>query len=118
MSEFASARRRAVKKLSLLVPIFLLAVSIGAQEAPHVRMSPPPASMDPDNAKQQPDTPTLPRHLDLTQLQREADDLARTAQTIPSDLANVRRGMMPKDVLQKLKQIEKLSKHLRTELNP
>ncbi len=52
------------------------------------------------------------------QLQRDADDLARTAQTIPTDVANVRKGMLPKDVIDKLKQIERLSKRLRTELNP
>jgi hypothetical protein len=52
------------------------------------------------------------------QLQKEADDLARTAQTIPSDVASVRKGMLPKDVIEKLKQIEKLSKRLRSELTP
>jgi hypothetical protein len=52
------------------------------------------------------------------QLQQEADELARKAQTIPSDVASVRKGMLPKDVIEKLKQIEKLSKRLRTELNP
>jgi hypothetical protein len=107
-----------VKKLSLLAPIVLLfTICIGAQDVPHVHMAPPPSSMDPDSGKQPPDTPTLPRHIDLVQLQKEADDLARTAQTIPSDLANVRRGILPKDVLLKLKQIEKLSKHLRAELD-
>jgi hypothetical protein len=52
------------------------------------------------------------------QLQRDADDLARKAQSIPSDVASVRKGMLPKDIIEKLKQIEKLSKRLRTELNP
>jgi hypothetical protein len=60
----------------------------------------------------------LPRPPDPPQIHREADDLARTAQTIPSDVANVRRGTLPKDVIQKLKQIERLSKRLRSELNP
>src|SRR6266568_2368669 len=61
---------------------------------------------------------TPSRRVDLEQLQKEADDLARTAQTIPADVASVRKGMLPKDVIEKLKQIEKLSKRLRTELNP
>lgn len=106
------------KLVVLAFALLLFTVSVRAQEAPHMHMSPPPASMDPDNANQQTATPTLPRRIDLTQLQKEADDLARTAQTIPSDLANVRKGVLPKDILQKLKQIEKMSKHLRTELNP
>ncbi len=74
--------------------------------------------MNTDNARRPQEQVTLPRHIDLAQLQKEADDLARTAQTIPTDIADVRRGVLPKDVVQKLKQIEKLSKHLRSELNP
>jgi hypothetical protein len=76
----------------------------------------PPDSMDSDSKNQPPDNPT--HRIDLVQAQKEANDLARTAQTIPSDIASVRQGMLPKDVIEKLKQIEKLSKHLRNELNP
>lgn len=76
----------------------------------------PPESLDPQAPDKSADT--LSRRLDLVQLQKDADDLARTAQTIPTDIASVRKGMLPKDVVEKLKQIEKLSKRLRTELNP
>jgi hypothetical protein len=76
----------------------------------------PPESMDPQAAGQAPAAPS--RHVDLMQLQRDADDLARKAQSIPSDVASVRKGMLPKDIIEKLKQIEKLSKRLRMELNP
>jgi len=75
--------------------------------------------MDPEAKSQNSDPSEAPgRRLDLQQIQKEADDLARTAQTIPSDVANVKKGMLPKDVIEKLRQIEKLSKRLRTELNP
>jgi hypothetical protein len=79
-------------------------------------MPTPPPSLDakpPDE-----EAPHISRRVDLVQLQRDADDLARTAQTIPVDVASVRKGMLPKDVILKLKQIEKLSKHLRGELAP
>ena len=77
----------------------------------------PPEPLDPQSQKkEQPQTP--PHRIDPTLLQNEADDLARIAQTIPSDVASVRKGMLPKDVIEKLKQIEKLSKRLRTELKP
>ena len=79
---------------------------------------PPPAPMDPDQGKTAPDGPKLQRRIDPVKLQQEADDLARAAQTIPSDVASVRRGALPKDTIQKLKEIEKLSKRLRSELNP
>lgn len=109
-----------MKKFLLLlsVVLFVSVFSDLAQDAPKRNMSPPPTSMDPDNSRPPADSATLLRHINLVQLQKDADDLARTAQSIPLDVANVRRGVLPKDTLQKLKQIEKLSKHLRSELNP
>lgn len=80
-------------------------------------MSPPPASMGPET-KTRANEPVMPKRIDLVEVQREADVLARTAQTIPSDVASVSKGMLPNDVIEKLKQIEKLSKRLRSELNP
>ena len=77
-----------------------------------------PAPMDRDHGKTTPDEPKLQRRIDPVKLQRDADDLARTAQSIPSDIANIHRGTLPKDTIQKLKEIEKLSKRLRSELTP
>jgi hypothetical protein len=65
-----------------------------------------------------PEQTTAGPRIDLLEVQREAAELARTAQSIPLDVASIKKGMLPKDVLQKLKQIEKLSKHLRSQLNP
>jgi hypothetical protein len=79
---------------------------------------PPPPPLDPDHGKSGPDEPKLQRRVDPAKLQQDADDLARAAQSIPSDVANVRRGTLPKDTIRKLKEIEKLSKRLRSELNP
>jgi hypothetical protein len=106
-----------MNKLFLLPLAILLCAPFPAQDYPK-GMSPPPAPMNPDNRPKPTESPTLSRHVDLRQLQQEADDLARTAQTIPSDVASVRQGVLPKDIVQKLKQIEKMSKHLRSELNP
>lgn len=105
-----------MKKLPLLViPVLLCSLSTSAQKRWILPNRPEPMNTDTTNTAPEPVT-TL-RRINLAQLQKEADDLARTAQSIPSDLASVRKGMLPKDVLQKLKQIEKLSKHLRSELN-
>jgi hypothetical protein len=63
----------------------------------------------------------LPRaarsHISSQALQHEAAQLADLAASIPPDLQNVSKGLMDKDLVQKLKQIEKLSKHLRNELD-
>lgn len=61
---------------------------------------------------------TTRRHIDLVKLQQEADELSKIAQTIPADVISVRHDMLPKDLLEKLKRIEKLSKHLHRELTP
>ena len=98
----------------------LVTLAVPQGGAPPKMPSPPPSLDHPISDRTTPDQAPvhLSRRIDLAQLQRDADDLARTAQTIPSDVASIRQGMLPKDVIQKLKEIEKLSKHLRGELNP
>jgi hypothetical protein len=58
----------------------------------------------------------MQRRVDATQLQREADELSSLAKSIPTDIQSVTKGTLPKDLLEKLKRIEKLSKRLRGEL--
>jgi hypothetical protein len=105
---------------SPLIPVLLLpaliCIFVGKAQTQKPTYPPPPQPMDTSA------TPPSPmkrvRPMDFIQLQKEANALADTAQTIPTDVANVRKGIMPKDVIQKLKQIEKLAKRLRSELNP
>jgi hypothetical protein len=114
-------RRRTMTKPVALTTILLMSVLFTTAQMKDVYIPgvpPPPPSMDPDHGKTGPDDPRLHPHVDPLKLQQEADDLARTAQTIPSDVASVRRGALPKDTIQKLREIEKLSKRLRNELNP
>ena len=82
--------------------------------------APPPLSTEPPTSGSQSVTSpaTVRRHIDLAKLQADADEMSNLAQTIPADLTSLRHNMLPKDVLQKLKRIEKLSKHLRRELTP
>ncbi len=99
------------------VLVLFLPASAAAQS--RVGFPAPPPSMDQKSQAQAPDQTAAPRrHADLAQAQREAADLSRMAQTIPSDVAKIREGMLPKDVIEKLKLIEKLSKRLRSELAP
>ncbi|MBZ5689626.1 MAG: hypothetical protein LAP86_31895 [Acidobacteriia bacterium] len=103
--------------LSLLPAILGLSLIMATAQSGTHHMPTPPEPMAPQQQhNEQPQVHT--RRLDVVKVQNEADDLARLAQTIPTDVASVRKGMLPKDVIEKLKQIEKLSKHLRTELNP
>ena len=108
------------KPASLAIVLLLCTLSTGAQmkDVYPPGVPPPPAPLDPDHGKTSPDVPKLQHRIDPVKLQQDAQNLARTAQTIPTDVANIQRGTLPKDTIQKLKEIEKLSKRLRSELNP
>ena len=102
--------------LSSLPAVLGFSLVMAAAQTSHHMPTPPEPLYPQTQQAQQSQTPT--RRIDSVQVQKEADELARLAQTIPADVTSVRKGMLPKDVIEKLKQIEKLSKRLRTELNP
>ena len=56
--------------------------------------------------------------VDFAKLKSDADELIILSQSIHSGVDNVAKGMLPKDLIDKLKQMEKLSKRLRNELAP
>jgi hypothetical protein len=54
--------------------------------------------------------------IDPDRLQREGKELLELSQSLQPELQYVKQGLLPKDTVEKLKRIEKLSKHLRGEL--
>jgi hypothetical protein len=109
-----------VKIVTLRFPLLLflaLSSSLAEQERPV-----PPSRQELKNYQTtHPDVPppqASQSKSDPAQMQREAADLAGLAQSVPSDIDSVTKGKLPKDVLDKLKRIEKISKHLRGELVP
>jgi hypothetical protein len=60
--------------------------------------------------------PPQSQKLDPAKLREEADDLAKLAQSVPGDVSQIVQGKMPKDAIDRLKRIEKISKQLRGEL--
>jgi len=102
--------------LSLLSCAFLLACSAGAQ----TRI--PPGIRQADQTEEQTQKnippPASPRaKLDYAQLKHDADELAALAQSVPADVDQASKGVLPKDLAEKLKRIEKLAKQLRNRLN-
>jgi len=55
---------------------------------------------------------------DSEKLKREAEELAQLSAGIPSRVNLVAEGQLPKDLGDQLKRIEKLAKHLRSEVAP
>ena len=56
--------------------------------------------------------------LDTRELKKDADELARLSQSVPVDIEAVSRGVVSKDLNEKLRRIEKLSKRLRSQIQP
>jgi hypothetical protein len=54
--------------------------------------------------------------IDRAQVRRDAEELARLASSIPPEVAGVEKGVVSKDLNENLKKIQKLCKHLRSEL--
>jgi hypothetical protein len=100
---------------SLLFLSVMICTSLGAGQRHGFPKPPEPA----EKASTSGDTkPRLQHRVEPLQLQREAREISDLAHTLPGDIDNVNRGLLPRDVIEKLKRIEKLSKQLRGELAP
>jgi hypothetical protein len=105
-------------KFRLLALACLLSCTLvmGGQAAHPV----PPGVKEADKLPNPADIPlqqtAKPRPVDPAQLQREAQEVARLAQFLPSEVQQVPNGRLPKDLEGQLKRIEKLCKQLRHEI--
>lgn len=54
---------------------------------------------------------------DPAALKQEAEELAKLSAAIPPQMDQFNKGELPKDLIDQLKRIEKLSKHLRSEIS-
>ncbi|GEM_PF-3294307 len=78
---------------------------------------PKPHSMPGDFQDQRPrdEGPKAPR-FDPAQARKDALQLSTLAQKVPSQVDQLSKSQLPKDLLQNLKQIQKLAKRLRSEI--
>jgi prefoldin subunit 5 len=58
------------------------------------------------------------RQINIDQVNAETQELRRLADGLPLQIDQVTKGQMPKDLAENLKRIEKLAKHLRSEITP
>lgn len=67
-----------------------------------------------------PDVQATPRKkpIDLVAVRKEAHELADMAGKVPGQVDSLSKNTMPKDLVLQLKQIEKLAKNLRKQIEP
>jgi hypothetical protein len=97
---------------SILGIVLVLAEGSYGQRPRHLPSPPPPVIGEP---LPQPKSPPKPN---TAAMEQEARELADLAATVPGDVEQLKKGLLPKDVLDKLKRIEKLSKQLRSQVQP
>lgn len=96
--------------------VFLMSFSVNGESQRHKVILSPPAPADAQGTPTQATTQRKP--FDAVQAERDARQLSDLAKSIPLDVEHVNQGLMPKDMIEKLKRIEKLSKHLRSQISP
>ena len=65
-----------------------------------------------------PSLQAAPRAPDVAELKREVDELVRLSQSLPPAIDAASKGILQRDLNERLKRIEKLSKRLRGQLSP
>jgi predicted Rossmann fold nucleotide-binding protein DprA/Smf involved in DNA uptake len=83
----------------------------------------PPGLVEADRQARQADKELAPdfqqaqQQTSFLELQRNAKELADLARSIPPDIDQTTKGLLPKDLAGKLKRIEKLAKQLRSNIS-
>ena len=104
-----------IRRCGQLALLLLCYVSLSAQHGPN--WPTPPRSQDTGTST----SPSLKRppgvRVAPAQLKEDGDELSKLAQSVPSDLEQVSKGLLPTELEKKLKRIEKLSKKIRNEIS-
>jgi hypothetical protein len=58
------------------------------------------------------------KKINLEQVNSETQELRKLADGLPAQIEQVTNGQLPKDLTENLKRIERLAKHLRSEVTP
>ena len=81
----------------------------------------PPGIVTADKQSNQPIEPPMKmgsRKLNVEQAKQEADELKKLADGVPAQIEQGTKNQYPKDLNDNLKRIERLAKHLRSEVTP
>jgi len=99
---------------SLVRGVFLLAALSAISRAQHGNWPSPPQAADKSSTAMTPNSQKLA--VARADYEEQAKEILELSQSLQADLRQVNRGILPKETIEKLKRIEKLSKHLRSEL--
>ena len=102
----------AVKRMGLLLIMTLCLSVANGQRRENWPKPPEPAMHDETTQAAQ----ARVEHRDLSALENDARELEGLAQMVPNDVTSMKKGLMPKEAVDRLKRIEKLAKKMRSEM--
>ncbi len=97
----------------VLIAMVLISGSSGQRRRGYPK--PPPTPVVPEQPAPEPKSA---QRLDTFTMEREARELSALAASVPGDVEQLKKGLLPRDAMDKLKRIEKLSKQLRGQIQP
>lgn len=107
-----------MRALTLALGLLLAGVLPAVAQHSHSNYPTPPAPAERTTQSSSASVTRTQLAPDPVQLQREAREMVDLSQSVLNDMDSVSHGLLPKDLHDKLKRIEKLSKHLRSEVAP
>jgi hypothetical protein len=115
--KFRSSPLREVPVNKLVFAFLVLVLSAGAALQKPI----PPGLRQAERAEQEgeqnvPQPANAPVKPSFAEVQRDADQLALLARTLPDEVSQLTKGIRPRDLDEKLKEIDKLSRRLRSKL--
>ena len=110
------------KLLCLPCVILLSCLALAQSSSPPPGYAVAPGLGEAERQAQQLERETAPQmqqapRLNVAEMQRNAKELASLARTIPPDIDLTAKGLLAKDLANRLKKIEKLAKQLRSEIS-
>lgn len=106
----------AMRKVVVWVSAAILWLAVDSGGQMH-RYPIPPKSADSEQSQPRPKSQTAKTpSRNPVELERMGRELAGLASTIPDDVQQFNKGLLPKEMTEKLKRIEKLAKQMRSEV--
>jgi len=99
------------RRMSTAQTIFSTQAATFGQQGPPVRV--------PDTVAGQPGSwpqKGTKRTVDVTELKKQANEVVALSEALPAQIEQIGNGKLPKELIENLKKIEKLSKHIRSEI--
>jgi hypothetical protein len=102
-------------------PLWLCILFVLPVSATSFQRAKPPGIVTADQQSNQSVEPPMEMHgrkMNVDQVKQEADELKKLADGVPAQIALATKNQYPKDLTDNLKRIERLAKHLRSEVTP